>query len=92
MNVADVSNRGDKLQKAHNALAMAQAGRVWLPADDPAFPLADVLAELLRFDGTGATHDDIVDTLAIAASLVLGREPIQRTCSGTVVLRPGLKL
>ena len=40
---------------------MAEAGRVWLPLDDPHFPSDEVETELLRFTGDEKQlgHDDI---------------------------------
>lgn len=62
----------DKLDRATDMLNMAEAGRIWMPLDDPEFPLADVKAELLRFTGDPKTtsHDDIWDTAAMAGEEV----------------------
>lgn len=73
LNVVEVTPKGkDKLTNASNALNMAEAGRVWLPADDPSFPLEEVEGELLRFTGDERRdgHDDVVDTLSIAGNQV----------------------
>lgn len=53
-------------------LSMAEAGRLWLPDDDPAFPLAEVVSEVLRFTGDPKKdkHDDIVITAAMAGDVV----------------------
>jgi hypothetical protein len=85
----------DKLANAANAMNMAEAGRIWLPDDDPAFPLEEVEAQLLRFTGDPKrdAHDDIVDTLSKAANVVLGREPKQQgVFSGSPIARPGLPI
>lgn len=62
----------DKLDRVTDFLNMAEAGRVWLPLDDPEFPLAEVKAELFRFTGDPKKdgHDDIVDTAAQAGEEV----------------------
>lgn len=58
----------DKLDRAQDMLNMGQAGRLWLPIDEPDFPLADVKAELVRFTGDPKkqVHDDIWDTASMA--------------------------
>lgn len=90
MNVIEFVPQGDKLRNATDALCMAEAGRVWMPADDPAFPLEEVQAELLRFTGSGKEHDDIVDTLASAARFVMGAEPQRKTIKMGGVIAKGL--
>lgn len=90
MNVIEFVPQGDKLRNATDALCMAEAGRVWMPADDPAFPLEEVQAELLRFTGSGKEHDDIVDTLASAARFVMGAEPQRKTIKMGGVIARGL--
>jgi phage terminase large subunit-like protein len=75
MNVIEYTPNGkDKLTNATNAMNLAEAGRLWLPADDRMFPLSDVESELLRFTGDEKKdgHDDIVDTLSAAANLIAG--------------------
>jgi predicted phage terminase large subunit-like protein len=86
MNVVEyVPANKDKLDRATPALCLAEAGRVSLPetvadAPGPGFPLEEVEAELYRFTGDAKkdSHDDIVDTLSMAAARVMEREP-QRT-------------
>lgn len=58
-----------KLEHALGAIVLASTGRVYLPADNPAFPLDDVTAELTRFTGNEGldANDDIVDTFSYAA-------------------------
>lgn len=70
----------DKLAHAQGAIVEAEQGRVWLPGpgEAPDFPLDAVLAELLTFDGKGAGHDDVVDTL----SYMVDRKPFVMTGSG----------
>ena len=71
MNVVDYNPGGrDKLDRAADFLNMAEAGRVWLPQDDPAFPMAEVKSELLRFTGNPkhGGHDDIWDCCAAAGT------------------------
>jgi hypothetical protein len=76
LNVVNLDAKGDKLQKAAEALSLAEAGRVWLPAPGvaPEFPLEDVEAQLLRFTGDqSGGHDDIWDTLGIAGRVAEGK-------------------
>jgi hypothetical protein len=73
MNILEYNPAGkDKLQRSIMAQNMAQAGRIWLPANDTLFPLEDVLSEVLRFTGNEKkdAHDDVVDSLSIAAQVV----------------------
>ena len=58
-----------KLEHALGAIVLASDGRLYLPADDPGFPLDDVTGELTRFTGDENldANDDIVDTLSYAA-------------------------
>lgn len=69
-----------KLLNAANACNMAEAGRIWLPADDSCWeywdhdrsaPLEDILAELTMFSGDKKRdgHDDVVDVFAKAANV-----------------------
>ncbi len=66
---------GDKLVKATQALVLAGDGRLFLPEGGFPFPdscpLDVVKAEVLRFTGGKRqdAHDDIVDTLSMAAKL-----------------------
>jgi hypothetical protein len=50
------------------------AGRVWMPADNPLFPLSDVETELIRFTGDEKqdANDDIVDNLSYAVDCITG--------------------
>lgn len=69
MNVVEYNpGSQDKLDRAQHMLNMAEAGRLWLPTDEPDFPLADVKAEMLRFTGDPKrqVHDDIWDTASMA--------------------------
>lgn len=62
----------DKLAHAQGGLILAEGGGLWLPdpASAPAFPLDDVLSELLQFTGTPEDeHDDCVDSLSYAVDL-----------------------
>lgn len=69
MVVREVSPRGqDKLVRARPAMIMAQTGKLWLPVK--AHWLDDVVTELLLFKGDGKTHDDAVDVLSYACSLL----------------------
>lgn len=73
MVVKSVSPMGrDKLGRAAGAIALAASGRIFLPQNDPSFPLADVLAELVQFTGESkkGQHDDIVDTLSYCTDLL----------------------
>ena len=64
----------DKLVRATPAINMVASGRVWLPADNPTFPLAEVESELIRYTGDQKqdAHDDCVDVLAYACRAVTG--------------------
>ena len=61
-----------KLEHALAAIVLASTGRVYLPIDNPAFPLDDVVTELTRFTGDDKldANDDIVDTFSYAAELL----------------------
>jgi phage terminase large subunit-like protein len=79
MNVVEYTPQGDgksrdKLANAANALNMAEAGRLWLPLDNPAFPRDEVESQLLTFTGSAKldAHDDIVDSLSKAANVICG--------------------
>lgn len=70
MNVLPYSKGGrDKLAENTPGINMMAAGRVWMPMDDPDFPLSDVETEMLLFTGNEKldAHDDIIDTLGQAA-------------------------
>lgn len=61
----------DKLARANGAIVLASTGRLFLPDDNPMFPLDDVKGELIRF--TGLTDDeasDATDTLSYACELL----------------------
>lgn len=78
MVVRGVSPLGrDKLARASGLINLAASGRVFLPEDNPAFPLDDVVAELVRFTGDPDqdAHDDVVDTGSYMAELLPGLEP-----------------
>lgn len=62
----------DKLVHATPAISFAACGRLWLPLDNPGFPLDHVVSELTRFTGNEKEddHDDIVDTLSMAVQLL----------------------
>jgi hypothetical protein len=73
-------NKGDrdKLIHATKGITLASTGRVILPSEkaaaeaSPAFPLEDVLSELVRFTGDDKQddHDDCVDTLSYACESI----------------------
>lgn len=73
MTVLGVTPGGKKkLEHALGAIVLASTGRVYLPNDNPMFPLDDVVSEVTRFTGddTKDAHDDIVDTFSYAAELL----------------------
>src|SRR5262249_5061623 len=72
MNVVELRPVTDKLVRATEMLNLAEAGRLWLPQEDRAFPMDDVTSEVLRFTGDPKQdgHDDIVDTAAWAGHVV----------------------
>jgi phage terminase large subunit-like protein len=72
MNVVELKSVPDKLTNAAYAMNMAESGRLWLPANVPGFPLDEVEGQLFRFTGDPKkdSHDDIVDTLSVAANRV----------------------
>ena len=55
--------------RATPATILAHDGRLFLPEDDPVFPLDDVVGELTRFTGVAGrdASDDTVDDLGYAA-------------------------
>lgn len=61
-----------KLEHALGAIVLASSGRVYLPEDNPLFPLDDVIAEVTRFTGDDDldANDDVVDTLSYAAEVL----------------------
>lgn len=61
-----------KLEHALGAIMLTSTNRVHLPADNPMFPLDDVLAEVTRFTGDEDldANDDIVDTLSYMAEVL----------------------
>jgi hypothetical protein len=61
----------DKIVRATSAMILWADGRVWLPADDPTFPVDDVWAELQAFTGAEGGKDDIADTLFYASEILL---------------------
>lgn len=64
----------DKLARARSLQGRMQLGKVYFPAE--ASWLADTRHEMLRFPG--GVHDDIVDALAWAVNLVVGKAPPRR--------------
>jgi hypothetical protein len=62
----------DKLIRATQALVLAEAGRVWMPAPGvrPTFPLVDVEGELWAWTGLDPKEaSDIIDVLSYAAKI-----------------------
>ncbi len=62
----------DKLVRATQALVLAEAGKVWLPAPGvrPTFPLADVEGELWLWTGLDKNEpSDTIDCLSYAAKI-----------------------
>jgi hypothetical protein len=58
----------DLLSRSADAMSMMEAGRVWMPENDPLFPLGEVEKQLLLFTGdANGAHDDVVSSLAMAA-------------------------
>jgi phage terminase large subunit-like protein len=75
MNVIVYTAGGKKLLvRASEALNLAEAGRLWLPTDDPRFEEAE--AEVLRFTGDERAdgHDDVVENLAKAGKVMAQHE------------------
>jgi phage terminase large subunit-like protein len=62
----------DKLARAAGFINLVHDGRVFLPEDNRAFPLDDVIGELTRFTGDPDqdAHDDIVDSGSYMAELL----------------------
>ena len=87
MNLVTYSAQGKKiLNRASAALNLAEAGRLWLPENDPKFE--DAEAEVLRFTGDESAdgHDDIVETLCKAAMVVAERD-VQQYSGTPMILR-----
>jgi hypothetical protein len=61
----------DKMARARQLQGRLQQGRIWMPLEKPW--LGDVVKELLRFPA--GAHDDIVDALAHAVNLSMGKAP-----------------
>ncbi|QJX01245.1 Phage terminase, large subunit [Frigoriglobus tundricola] len=62
----------DKLVRATQALVLAEAGRIWLPAPGarPTFPLAEVEGELWLWTGLDPKEpSDVIDCLSYAAKI-----------------------
>jgi phage terminase large subunit-like protein len=74
MNVIEFIPRKDKREEAGDAIAAMEAGRVWLPAADPMFPLGEVLWEIVRFTGDGKVHDDTISSFSQAARQLTRRD------------------
>jgi len=68
----------DKLVRAMRGIVLAESGRLWLPKGALWREVAE--AELVRFTGDEKqdSHDDIVDTLSMAAHVLSGKEDVQR--------------
>ncbi len=90
MVVSPLSPMGlDKLVRSTPAQVLWADGRVWLPADDPSFPVDDVLGEILRFTGTSDdAHDDVVDTLSYASEL-MSHTPTQQQRRESIPIHMG---
>jgi hypothetical protein len=61
-----------KVEHAVGAVALAASGRVYLPEDNPMFPLDDVISEVTRFTGDESkdANDDICDTMFYMADML----------------------
>lgn len=69
MVVRSVSPMGkDKLTRATPAIVLVASGRLYLPEDDPSFPLEEVEGELIRFTGEQGNPDDCADSLFYSVS------------------------
>ncbi len=94
MSIIPYTPGGKKLlERAAEALSLAEAGRLWLPGDgcgkvDPRFD--EVESELLRFTGDEKVdgHDDVVENLAKAGKVVAGRVPSGHTSAPVQSGRP----
>lgn len=91
MVVRGVSPMGrDKLARAAGGINLAASGRIFLPEDNPTFPLDDVTGELTRFTGDPDqdASDDIVDTLSYMAELLPALEPSAGPATRPTAWRP----
>lgn len=72
MVIKGVSPMGkDKLTRALGAINLAASGRLYLPENNPLFPLEDVKSELICFTGlTDKEQSDIVDTLSYCVQIL----------------------
>lgn len=73
MSVLGVTPGGKKkLEHALAAIVLCSTFKVYLPEDNPMFPLDDVVAEVTRFTGNENldANDDIVDTLSYMAQVL----------------------
>ncbi len=91
MNVRGVSPLGrDKLSRAAGFINLVYDGRVYLPEDNPAFPLDDVVGETTRFTGDEKqdANDDIVDCCPEGTMIRTqdGPKPIESVRVGDLVL------
>jgi hypothetical protein len=59
-----------KRERAIGWLNLLYSGRVFLPEDDPTFPLEDIFAEHVVFTGAENDKDDIIDTGSYMAELL----------------------
>lgn len=66
----------DKLARARSLQGRMQQGKVYFPPAEQAPWFGTAQHEMLRFPG--GVHDDIVDALAWAVNLVVGKAPPQR--------------
>jgi predicted phage terminase large subunit-like protein len=69
INLVEVRSSEDKLTRSVMAQNLAASRRIYLPENDPTFPLTEVVEELASFTGVGDSHDDVVDTLSCAAKV-----------------------
>lgn len=59
-----------KRERAIGWMNLLHSGRVFLPEDEPTFPLEDVIAEHVVFTGSDTDKDDIIDTGSYMAELL----------------------
>lgn len=80
----------DKLERSLDAMAAMQAGRIWMPANDPTFPLGEVESQLLRFTGDArqSGHDDIVDSLSMAGKRLTAGDSKSKVQAPRVMMGP----
>lgn len=84
----------DKLARAAGGINLAGDGRLYLPEDNPAFPLDDVVGELTRFTGIDGqdANDDVCLTPDAMVAVADGTRPISAVrCGDLVVTRSGLR-